>query len=119
MAFRKTVRCSNRPIGCFGGFYEKKSVPVNDGSGVEKIVVCNVTTEEISEECLPLVSAKAVLQSGNYIQGNVSFAPSDPTDIGNVAEVVESYAEAVDANNREARYHKMMNPEVKSEEKSE
>lgn len=93
MAFRKTVKCSDKVSAFFGGFHERKTVPFSDGSGVSKQELIDIGVSELSQTTLPLVSLSDVQNSGEYIQGNVDFSPNDPVNFKQVENTLQKYVE--------------------------
>jgi hypothetical protein len=95
MAFRKKIRVSYKPCFCAHGFSERKFVD-DSHNGSSKLQVMNdVTVDELSKSVLPLISNAAILSSGNYITGDVSFSPSDRADVD--ADVTSALAHALDS----------------------
>lgn len=98
MAFRKTVKCSDKVSAFFGGFHERKTIPVSDGSGLSKHELCDVGVSELAETTLPLVSLSEVQASGQYIQGNVDFSPNDPVKFNEVEITLQNYVDNYQSN---------------------
>lgn len=98
MAFRKTVKCSSKVSAFFGGFHERKTVPIFDGSGVSKQDLVDVSVRELANTTLPLLSLSDVQNSGEYIQGNVDFSPNDPVNFKQVENKLQSYVDNYQAN---------------------
>lgn len=95
MAFRKKIRVSYKPCFYAHGFSERKFVD-DSHNGSSKLQVMNdVTVDELSKSVLPLISNAAILSSGNYITGDVSFSPSDRADVD--SDVASALAHALDS----------------------
>lgn len=95
MAFRKTVRGSNFNVMNSGNFGELKCVPVNDGSKKNSTKLKLISIDEISSSSLPLITLDEVRKSGKVIDGNVSFAPSDPSNFNEIQDIVENYVDSI------------------------
>lgn len=94
MAFRKKVKVTYRPCFCAHGFSERKFVDDSHTGSSKLQVMKDVSAGELSKSSLPLISHAAILSSGNYITGDVSFAPSDRADVD--ANVCSALAHALD-----------------------
>lgn len=95
MAFRKTIRSNYEPPMHFGGFAEPKMVSKEDGSGVSVMKLEEVPVEKLCDQALPMFGLEVIKQTGKVISGNVSFAPTDPTDFNEVQDVVGDYVSRV------------------------
>lgn len=78
MAFRKSVVSSYRPPLFASGFGEIKFSPSSAGDSSRYVTRQFEDCEQLSDSTLPLVSLESVVQSGQPINGRVSFASSDP-----------------------------------------
>lgn len=101
MAFRKKIRCSYQPPMNFGGFSERKSVPVERGDGLDSVEIKDVSMSDVAKTSLPMISLEAVLQSGKPIKGDVSFAPTDPTFALGVESTLSDVLESVEPSNNQ------------------
>lgn len=95
MAFRKKIRVSHKPCFCAHGFSERKFVDDSHNGSSKRQVIQDVPVGELSKSVLPLISNAAILSSGNYITGNVSFSPSDRADVD--VNVTSALAHALDS----------------------
>lgn len=95
MAFRKKIRVYYNPCFFAHGFSERKFVDDSHSGSAKIQVQKNVTVRELSESVLPLVSNAAIIGSGNYITGDVSFAPSDRADVD--LDVMSAVSHALDS----------------------
>lgn len=75
MAFRKTVRSVYEPSPYFGGFSESKFKNIEDGSCSSFQKLKHIPPSEISLDTLPIISPDALISSGQFIKGNVTFEP--------------------------------------------
>lgn len=92
MAFRKTVKSFYQPSMHSGGFSEPKMVPVEVGDGISTMTLDEVSVDQLSQSALPLFGLEVIKATGKPIQGDVSFAPTDPTDFNHVQDFVGDYA---------------------------
>lgn len=95
MAFRKKIRVSQKPCFSAHGFAERKFVDDSHNGSSKLQVMKVVSVGELSKSVLPLVSNAAILSSGNYISGDVSFCPSDRADVD--VNVASALAYALDS----------------------
>lgn len=95
MAFRKKVKVTHKPCFSVHGFSERKYVDDSHNGSSKLQVMKDVTVGELSKSALPLISNAAILSSGNYITGDVSFAPSDRADVD--VNVSAALAHALDS----------------------
>lgn len=78
MAFRKSVVSSYQPPLFASGFGETKFSPSSAGDSSRYVTRKFEDCEVLAKSALPLVSLDSVVDSGQPINGRVSFAPSDP-----------------------------------------
>ena len=95
MAFRKKVKVTYRPCFSAHGFSERKFVDDSHNGSSKLQVMKDVSVGELSNSALPLISNAAILSSGNYITGDVSFALSDRADLD--FSVSSALAHAIDS----------------------
>lgn len=98
MAFRKKVKNNYVPPFNIGGFSEPKMVSSETGRGIKSVSLKSVSVPDVAKTSLPLMSLDSVRQSGKVIDGNVSFAPSDPTVIEDVQSYLGDVVERVSVN---------------------
>lgn len=83
MAFRKTVRSGYRSPLTYHSFGEIETKTVSSTDASSFVSTSFTDLSELSDRSLPLTSLKTVLDSGQKIEGRVSFAGSDPAIIEN------------------------------------
>lgn len=91
MAFRKTIKSHWQPNFCCHGCGETQYVSSSASKSSKKTSRSFKTLDEISKTTLPVVDADSLLKSGRKIDGSVSFAPSDVSNLE--ASAVDSLSE--------------------------
>ena len=98
MAFRKSIKCNYQPPMFSGGFGEPKMVTVESGNGINTMELQTVPVDDLCSESLPVFGLDVVKATGKPINGDVSFAPTDPADFNSVQDIIGDYLDEVRLN---------------------
>lgn len=98
MAFRKKQMLSYQPPMYSGGFDESKILADERGDSLNTMSIQHVDVDTLSKESLPLFTLTDVKNSGQVINGTVSFAPSDPVIANDVQNDIGAYVDRISNN---------------------